>query len=84
MYACELKQYKQNSQRYLTNHLDKYNIYIVAKKDKRVIAFISITPPGNKYSIDKYVDRKRTKLTYDNSLFEIRVLTVSKKYREDL
>lgn len=81
VYAVELGQHATNPERSLTDKLDLFNTYIMAKKDNDVIGFISITPPGHDYSMDKYLEREELPFTFDANLFEIRLLTVTEKYR---
>jgi len=51
VYAIELKQYAINQQLKLMDDLDLFNTYIAAKKNQKIIGFLSITPPGYKYSM---------------------------------
>ena len=82
VYATELGQHKENESCSLTDNLDEINIYIVAKVEHEIVGFISLTPPNNiGYSIDKYFSRDQTGLNYDQSLFEIRLLTVMQSWR---
>jgi hypothetical protein len=46
-----------------------------------LLGFISITPPGVKYSIDKYVELSLVPVAFDARLFEMRLLTVISKHR---
>jgi len=78
VYACELGQYAQNENGRLTDQLDAVNCYIVAKIADKIVGFVSITPPNAiGYSIDKYFPREELPITFDNGLFEIRLLTVT-------
>ena len=62
--------------------LDAFNVYLVAKVGGEFAGFISITPPtGSGYSIDKYFARESLPLTFDEQLYEIRLLTVLPAYR---
>ena len=59
VYATELGQHAENDNGRLTDSLDAFNTYIVAKVDGEVSGFISVTPPdGASYSVDKYFSRK--------------------------
>ena len=78
IYAIELKQYNVNQQPKLLNDLDKYIIYIIAKKNRTVIDFVSIIMlSGKKYSMDKYLQRDKSPFIY-----EIGLLAVIKEYRD--
>ncbi|HEV8543153.1 MAG TPA: histidinol-phosphate transaminase, partial [Verrucomicrobiae bacterium] len=81
IYARELGQYSENESGRLTDSLDSFNDYIVASTGKTVLGFISVTPPGRNYSIDKYVQRDRLHFALDESVFEVRLLTVIKSHR---
>jgi hypothetical protein len=52
VYARELRQHSENDRRSLRDPLDERNEYIVAKQGDDMLGFISLTPPGGKYSID--------------------------------
>jgi N-acyl-L-homoserine lactone synthetase len=82
VYARELGQHLENNEGRLTDQLDTINVYIVAKAGEEITGFISITPPNNLgYSIDKYFKRKELPLTFDEGLYEARILTVSNNWR---
>ena len=82
VYARELGQHSINSSGYLLDNLDERNVYIVAKTKDEIIGFVSITPPsGATYSIDKYFARSQLPFTFDDHLFEVRLLTVVKLQR---
>jgi histidinol-phosphate/aromatic aminotransferase/cobyric acid decarboxylase-like protein len=82
VYAQELGQHKPTSEQMLSDSLDSFNEYITARIDGRLAGFISITPPGfGKYSIDKYVARDALPIPFDDTLYELRVLTVAKRHR---
>jgi len=84
IYGLELGQYQPNPSRQLTDALDAVNSYIVATLGDDLLAFISITPPGSNYSVDKYFDRSRVPVAFDSGLFEIRLLTVIAESRGSL
>ena len=85
VYAKELNQHPPNLKRRLTDKLDKFNIYIVAKADGRLAGFISITTPECQgYSIDKYFSRDILPFDFNNGLYEIRLLTVTAPFRGTL
>jgi len=88
VYADELAQHPANDRCALSDHLDIFNTYIVARLGNRIVGFVSITPPQcyenygvHSYSIDKYVDRNVFAFEFDSTVYEIRLLTVEKSYR---
>jgi histidinol-phosphate/aromatic aminotransferase/cobyric acid decarboxylase-like protein len=82
IYASELAQHKINDSGVLRDVLDDYNSYIVAKKDGRVAGFVSITGPNApSFSVDKYFGRALVPIPFDKYLYEIRLLSVDKEYR---
>lgn len=83
VYARELGQHPPNDLERLTDELDLFNIYLVAKQEDRVVGFISVTPPGGRFSIDKYLNRAQLPFQLDGSVYEIRILTVCQDHRHD-
>ncbi len=84
IYSSELKQHPENLEEVLTDDLDLVNQYIVAKYQGHIIGFISITSPiSEKYSVDKYFSRTAVPYTFDEKLYEIRLLTVIKQSRNN-
>ena len=82
VYATELGQHCENDERMLTDELDAFNCYIVAKIGGVLAGFISITPPsGGHYSVDKYFQRTEVPLPFDDRLYELRILTVDRQFR---
>ena len=82
VYARELAQYPTNGMATLRDALDGVNVYVVARLGGKLAGFISITPPGQSgYSIDKYFARVALPFTVDESLYEIRLLTVVNAHR---
>ena len=82
VYARELGQHAENSQGRLTDKLDAINVYIVAKVGNQIAGFVSITPPNDVgYSIDKYFRREELPFRFDERLYETRILTVAKPWR---
>jgi len=82
VYAEELRQHSMTRNGMLSDSLDAFNKYIVAKIDGQLVGFVSITPPGfGRYSIDKYFAREDVGLSFDEGLFEIRILTVARPHR---
>lgn len=77
VYAWELNQHAANPYHELRDDLDMQNLYIVAKRDEKVIDFLSITPPlSKKYSIDKYFARSSIPYAFDETFDEVRLLTI--------
>ncbi len=77
VYAAELGQHAVHPGGRLTDALDAFNDYVVARRGDRVIGFVSLTPPGpGRYSVDKYVDRAALPFPVDAGLHEVRLLTV--------
>jgi histidinol-phosphate aminotransferase len=82
VYAEELGQHHINTEQMLTDPLDAFNVYITAHIGNDLAGFISITPPGyGRYSIDKYIQRDALPVTFDGTLYELRILTVARKHR---
>jgi histidinol-phosphate/aromatic aminotransferase/cobyric acid decarboxylase-like protein/GNAT superfamily N-acetyltransferase len=81
VYACELGQHPQNEAGLLQDELDEFNTSIVALDGDGLAGFVSITPPGRRYSLDKYLDRSALPFPLDGGAFEVRLLTVADAYR---
>lgn len=81
VYSLELHQHRPNDESILRDALDERNEYIVAKQGDELLGFISITPPGGSYSVDKYFTREEIPVGFDQSLYEIRLLTVLSAHR---
>jgi histidinol-phosphate/aromatic aminotransferase/cobyric acid decarboxylase-like protein/ribosomal protein S18 acetylase RimI-like enzyme len=82
VFAHELHQHQTNSSGSLRDALDDANVYLVVKAADQIAGFISITPPNaNGYSVDKYVSREALPFSFDDHLYEIRLLTVLKPHR---
>jgi N-acyl-L-homoserine lactone synthetase len=85
VFAAELGQYSVNSTGRLTDALDAFNEFVVVAEDDQITGFVSITPPGGpSYGIDKYFKRAELPFAVDDTLYEIRVLTVPQKSRRSL
>jgi hypothetical protein len=56
--AAELAQHPENAEQRLTDSLDEFNVYITASLNEDIAGFISVTPPGSSYSIDKYLSSR--------------------------
>ena len=82
IYAVELRQHRSNDAAALHDPLDPYIVSIVAKIQKKIVGFVSITPPGApSYSIEKYVSRHDLPFFIDEKKFEVRLLSVRKSFR---
>ena len=81
IYARELGQHAERADGALTDELDERNVYISASLDGHIAGFISITPPGSRYSIDKYFAHDALPVARDAGLFEIRLLSVIAEQR---
>jgi len=82
VYAREILQHPANLEGRLRDSLDDFNAYIVATVAGQIVGFISITPPGQPaYSIDKYLRREQLPFSFDDQLYEVRLLTVTKSHR---
>lgn len=81
IYARELGQHAERADGALRDELDERNVYIVATAGGHIAGFISITPPGAHYSIDKYFAPDALPVTRDEGLFEIRLLSVVAEQR---
>jgi len=82
VYAEELHQHMMTHDRMLSDPLDSFNTYILGEIDGRLAGFVSITPPGfGRYSIDKYLARETVGLSFDEGLYETRILTVARPHR---
>src|SRR5258706_2091444 len=81
VYALELGQHPPNSTARLSDSLDAHNIYLKASIAGRLAGFISITLPGGSYSVDKYFARQDFPFSFDENLYEVRLLTVVPGHR---
>lgn len=82
IYAEELAQHKVNDSYLLKDGIDAHNIYIVAKRHNSVKGFISITPAqAPEFSIDKYFNRSQLPISFDEYLYEVRLLSISTNER---
>jgi histidinol-phosphate/aromatic aminotransferase/cobyric acid decarboxylase-like protein len=81
IYATELAQHPENALGALRDDLDERNAYIVASVDGEVVGFVSVTPPGGAYSIDRYFPREALPFACDEGLHELRLLTVAPGHR---
>jgi len=82
VYARELGQHAVNKFGALHDPLDEFNLYIVASLNGALAGFVSITPPGfGSYSVDKYLCRENFPELACEGLYEVRLLTVTDRFR---
>ncbi len=82
VYARELGQHAVNPAGELRDALDTTNHYIVARSGGAITGFISLTPPtAPSFSIDKYFARDALPIAFDDTLYEVRLLTVLQPHR---
>ncbi len=81
VYAREIAQHEENSEGLLTDPLDAFNTYITAMSNGEIAGFISVTPPGHQYSVEKYLPLSELPFKVDDGLYEVRLLTVLEPYR---
>ncbi len=81
VYARELAQHEENPQGSLSDSLDAFNSFITASLDGEIAGFISVTPPGHHYSVEKYLPLADLPFAVDDGLFEVRLLTVVEPHR---
>jgi N-acyl-L-homoserine lactone synthetase len=82
VFARELRQHRENEAGQLSDHVDAHNLYIIIRRGEELIGCISITPPGQTYSIDRYLARDELPFPCDETLFEVRLLVVRRDYRQ--
>ncbi|MBM9466007.1 pyridoxal phosphate-dependent aminotransferase [Nakamurella leprariae] len=77
VYALELGQHPPNDDGTLSDGLDGRNQYLMARSGTTLEGFVSITPPeAGRWSLDKYLDRAQLPFATDDTVFEVRLLTV--------
>ena len=81
VYARELGQHAERADGLLRDDLDERNAYIVATVGGELAGFVSVTPPGPRYSVDRYFAADALPFARDDGLFEIRLLTVVEERR---
>jgi histidinol-phosphate/aromatic aminotransferase/cobyric acid decarboxylase-like protein len=80
-----LRQHPENTDKTLSDALDRDNVYVVVTIGEALAGFVSITPPRNGvYSIDKYLRRDEIPFPLDARTYEIRILTVVPEHRGGL
>ncbi|POX52791.1 histidinol-phosphate aminotransferase family protein [Streptomyces sp. Ru72] len=82
VYAQELGQHEPDPAGRLRDGLDGDNVYLVAARGAARIGFVSLTPPWlGRYALDKYLTRDELPLLTESDLFEVRILTVERRWR---
>lgn len=81
VFARELAQHGENADGRLIDSLDEFNTYLTASLGEEIAGFISVTPPGARYSIDKYLSRDELPFLVDDWLYELRLLAVMPPHR---
>ncbi len=84
VYARELAQHPVNTRETLRDALDDSNVYLVAQLAGELVGWISITPPdAPAWSLDKYMDRSELPFNCDHTVYEVRLLTVTRAHRHN-
>lgn len=77
VYATELGQYDIRDDGELPDRDDLQCQYVVATVGSELVGFVAITPPSSPtYSVDRYLPRTDVPHPFDDTLYEIRALTV--------
>lgn len=82
VYAEELGQHAGGGDGRLRDALDDFNLYICASENGELRGFISLTPPGRSFSLDKYRPRTDYPFAIDDRTWEVRLLTVLAPHRK--
>lgn len=81
IFATELGQHAENAEGTLSDPIDDFNIYIAALRGDAILGFISVTPPGHRYSFEKYFARDEWPFAAGDDLYEIRLLSMVREHR---
>lgn len=77
VYANELGQYDARDDGELPDRDDLHCEYVVAFVGPELVGFVAITPPTSPtFSVDRYLPRTAVPYAFDDTLYEIRALTV--------
>jgi len=76
VYARELGQHPVHAAGTLRDGLDECNVYLVTAEQSDIAGFVSITRPGSRYAIEKYIRRESLPFAVHDRLYEVRLLTV--------
>lgn len=80
VYTEELRQHPETEEKSISDPLDAFNEYLLCMDGTDIAGFVSITPPGEQLSLDKYRNRDTLGFLYTNA-YEVRILTVLPQYR---
>ncbi len=82
IYADELHQYESTLDRTLPDAPEVQSVYLALWAEPELIGFVGITPPNSpRFSIEKQLRREEQSFLFDDSLYEIRALTVARAWR---
>ncbi len=82
VYADELGQHSAQRSGRLPDVLADVNVYLVARRDGRIVGFVSLTPPSSaRFSLDKYLSRQQLPFDIDGRTYEVPLLTVDPSER---
>ncbi len=85
VYATELGQYESSPDGILIDAEDICSIYLTASADGEMVGFVGVTPPSSPhFSVDKHLLRDEIPFPFDDRLYEIRALTVTRPFRGSL
>jgi histidinol-phosphate/aromatic aminotransferase/cobyric acid decarboxylase-like protein len=84
VYARELGQHPVQADGTLRDGLDGRNVYLLAEGRSGLAGFVSITPPGDRYGIEKYLRRESLPFAVHDRLYEVRLLTVAPARRRGM
>lgn len=83
VYAEELGQHAPTPNAQLRDGLDGDNVYLVAAAGETPVAFVSLTPPwAGRYGLEKYLSREELPVLDSDGVFEVRILTVERAWRD--
>jgi histidinol-phosphate/aromatic aminotransferase/cobyric acid decarboxylase-like protein len=82
VYAEEIGQYTSTDDGILLDAPDLSCTYVIATLNDELVGMVGITPPESaRYSVDKFLSREEVPFKFDETLYEIRALTVKQPYR---
>lgn len=83
VYAEELRQHEPTPAAQLRDGLDGDNVYLVVAAGEAPVGFVSLTPPwAGRYGLEKYVTRDELPVLDADGVFEVRILTVERAWRD--
>jgi histidinol-phosphate/aromatic aminotransferase/cobyric acid decarboxylase-like protein len=82
VYAAEIEQYASNPEGILPDNPDIRCTYVTATVDGKLVGMAGITSPSSpQYSVDQFLAREEIPYAFDETLYEIRALTVKQSLR---